>query len=603
MAAFKFTANPIQIASYVGGVALFSISFLVFLNSSISFVITDRIGLKDGVGDAVGTLGFADELVALVACPIWGVLSDRIGVRLVAVIGYLIVGLSLMLLVQATNIYPQLLLARLFFSIGGAATATMVTAILPAMTYEKPNDGRTQDTFPSNMRSHRHSVAPSVSSELTITPARYRTQSPLFEESSNSKNSPAAAASQLAGVVGMFTGLGALIALLIFLPLPATFQNRGDAPSDAVAKSFYVVGTISFVVAAFCFLGLRDLPGEDGKGWHHVGSYLHQFKSNPDVGYEELTPDLPPYHRLLYRAFVLGFKDVNIGLGYLGGFVARASSVAISLFIPVFVNAYFISSGLCSGDSGSDIRHQCNRAYKVAAALSGASQLVALLCAPVYGYLSSKYVRFNEPLLLAAISGIAGYLSFGLVRNPDYNGEDGSVGVFFIVALLGISQIGAIVCSLGLLARGIQTSEPQVRKTANGEAGDGHSVGGSDSMSSTRVVSPSITSNGLRNPLDETGLETTDGTIETQPLLSNPPPETSTSEDRRQLKGSIAGIYSLAGGAGILLLTKVGGVLFDKWDRGAPFFLMAIFNGILFCLTTGYAFMEFVRPMAQRNMD
>jgi hypothetical protein len=43
-----------------------------FLNSSVSFVVTDLIKARDGVGDAVGTLGFADELVALAACPAWG---------------------------------------------------------------------------------------------------------------------------------------------------------------------------------------------------------------------------------------------------------------------------------------------------------------------------------------------------------------------------------------------------------------------------------------------------------------------------------------------------------------------------------------------------
>lgn len=78
-----FTATRLQIAAYLFGVCLFSISFLVFLNSSISFVITDLIHLDHGEGNAVGTLGFADELLALVACPVWGLLSDRIGVRTV----------------------------------------------------------------------------------------------------------------------------------------------------------------------------------------------------------------------------------------------------------------------------------------------------------------------------------------------------------------------------------------------------------------------------------------------------------------------------------------------------------------------------------------
>lgn len=78
------SVTRLQTVTYLFGVCLFSISFLVFMNSSISFVITDVLQEKQGVGNAVGTLGFLDELVALVACPVWGVLSDRIGVRTVS---------------------------------------------------------------------------------------------------------------------------------------------------------------------------------------------------------------------------------------------------------------------------------------------------------------------------------------------------------------------------------------------------------------------------------------------------------------------------------------------------------------------------------------
>jgi MFS family permease len=119
---FTAATTIAQASTYLFAVCLFSIAFLVFLNSSVSFVITDLIGRKDSVGDLVGTLGFADELVALVACPFWGILSDRVGVRIVCVLGYTIVGASLFLFVQARNVYPELLLARMMFSIGGAAT-------------------------------------------------------------------------------------------------------------------------------------------------------------------------------------------------------------------------------------------------------------------------------------------------------------------------------------------------------------------------------------------------------------------------------------------------------------------------------------------------
>ena len=119
---FSSDISTTQATTYLLFVCLFSISFLVFLNSSISFVITDLIGVKDNVGDFVGTLGFADELVALVACPVWGIVSDRLGARWVCFLGYCIVSISLVLSVQARNVYPQLLIARLGFSVGGAAT-------------------------------------------------------------------------------------------------------------------------------------------------------------------------------------------------------------------------------------------------------------------------------------------------------------------------------------------------------------------------------------------------------------------------------------------------------------------------------------------------
>jgi len=115
------STTPLQALTYLLGISLFSISFLVFLNSSVSFVITNLIGVKDGVGDIVGTLGFVDEIVALVACPVWGLVSDRSGVRYVAVAGYTIIGVSLFVFVQSHNVYPQLLLARILFALGATA--------------------------------------------------------------------------------------------------------------------------------------------------------------------------------------------------------------------------------------------------------------------------------------------------------------------------------------------------------------------------------------------------------------------------------------------------------------------------------------------------
>jgi hypothetical protein len=355
-------------------------------------------------------------------------------------------------------------------------------------------------------------------------------------------------AGKLAGFVGLFTGLGALIALFLLLPLPAHFEKSGWSKSNAIALSFLVVASIAGVVSCICSIGLRNLPGEEGKKLAAI--FLKD--AGQDLANSATLSRLRSYPSLLLEAVILGIKDVNIGLAYAGGFVARASSVAISLFIPLFVNHHFLETGRCpSNPDGNSSKESCRRAYIVASILTGVSQLVALLCAPLFGHLTSQYPRSNLPLLVAAASGVAGYAAFGVLRDPDPKGEGGSAGVYFIVALIGISQIGAIVCSLGLLAQGVQQED----------------IVGAGSL---------LEEDSEAEPLMPADLETP-------------------RQSRRGIKGSVAGIYSLSGGAGILLLTKVGGILFDKADTGSPFFIMSAFNGLLLVVGIACAVVNFRR--------
>ena len=586
----RITATGLQATTYLLGIALFSIAFLVFLNSSISFVITEVIGQKEKVGDAVGTLLFADELLALVACPLWGLLSDRIGLRNVAVFGYCIIGFSLMCLVQSSNLYPELLVGRLGFSVGGAACSTMVTAVLPAMVAEKPVDANKRDDEHAVISGHAerfrqqqqqqrggrsgsvgHGTSPSVNSELTITPNRFASSSDIHEVDQSGEADAhdgleeSEGSSQLAGFVGFFTGIGALVALALFLPLPAYFQDEGLSQAQSVQVSFYIVGAVAFFVAVFIFLGLRNLPGEENK---KLSALFHPpYDETTKMDHQgRLHTTLSPaasFFSLAKESLLLGFTDSTIALGYLGGFVARASSVGISSFIPLFVNNYFVKNGLCVSNPNdlSDIKKNCQRAYQLAAALTGIAEVAALLCAPLFGWLGGHAGRrMSEwPLLASTVVGVLGYVSFGLLKDPDaLHGKNGW-WAFISVILIGISQIGAIVCSLALLGRGINQT--------------------------TQTVDNGTT----RKPVKPTNLTRADvgpsGGEEVAPLLPDTLPKedgTLSKKDRRRLRGSIAGMYSLAGGAGILVLTKLGGVLFDSWLPGAPFFLMAIFNAILF---------------------
>ncbi|OJJ88797.1 putative MFS transporter [Aspergillus glaucus CBS 516.65] len=539
-----FTASRLQTLTYLLAVCPFSIAFLVFINSSISFVVTDLIGLHEGEGDVVGTLGFADELLALAACPIWGVLSDRVGVRHVCVAGYAIVALALVVFVQAKNIYPQLLLGRLLFSVGGSAVSTMVTAVLPVVT------GST-----SGPQEYQRSL----SSDSTLT-----SDQPTSPDAANEPKTVTGSSSRLAGFVGTCAGCGALVSLVLFLPLPERFQKSGLSPPEAIRSSYYVVAAVAVSISICCLFGLRDLPGEEGKGWKSfLSTFRHQSPENrQSQRFQDDSLSPLSYWRQLRTAVALGVQNQEILLGYVGGFVARASSVGISLFIPLFVNHYYRATGLCNNDPPkeisasdmSDIKKSCSEAYILASILTGVSQLVALLAAPAFGFLSEKSRRYHLPLLTSALSGIVGYLAFALVPNPQFKGPDGSAGVFVLMALIGISQIGAIVCSLAVLSNGIL-------KINAGEKPPGEHYGQDRDD----------------QPVDEADRNSN----EDQPLLEGSGNQ-NMQQQYSQLKGSIAGVYSLYGGAGILLLTKLGGYLFDTLDSGSPFYLMAAFNVVLF---------------------
>jgi hypothetical protein len=444
----------------------------------------------------------------------------------------------------------------------------MVTAVLPAMTFVKPveRDPRSP-TRRANGRSH--AVAASISSELTITPARFRSRSREPTAHPLAKKDTGASTSQLAGLVGMFTGCGALVALVAFLPLPTRFQHVGETPAAAVADAFYVVGAIAILVALGCFFGLRSLPGEEGKGWTRLAARDDDKTTAPRASRQLVLI----YPQLFWQSVRLGFTSPSIGLGYMGGFVARASSVAISLFIPLFTNHYFLQTGRCRVDPSnpSDIKSACPDAYKLAAMLTGISQLIALICAPFFGYLSGRFPKYNVPLLVSAVAGIAGYSWFGSLKSPDYHSEHGTGAIFFIVALLGISQIGAIVCSLALLGRGINNDEAKpsdINHTTDSTYGNSHPSAGATPPSSAPIT-----------PVDEDA-----------PLLPQSRSRRASLpeiQSHNHIKGSIAGTYSLLGGFGILLLTKAGGALFDSAGPGSPFYMMAVFNALLLIVATG----------------
>ena len=200
--------------------------------------------------------------------------------------GYLLVGASLFAFVHPSKVYPDLIFLRLFFALGGSSCVAMVTAILPQM---------------------------SPYSDVTAKPAN----------------------GKLAGLAGLCTGIGALIAVIVFLPLPRVFISHGFRMKEAVQAAFYVVGGVAFLISGLMFLGLKKDPS---KG---VGRLFKKTSGDGQRGER--------YFKLMGKGFSAA-RDPRIALAYVGGLVARADSIVVSLFIPTVVSHYFVQRGLCTVD-------------------------------------------------------------------------------------------------------------------------------------------------------------------------------------------------------------------------------------------------------------
>lgn len=543
--------------------------------------------------------------------------------------GYSLIGSSLLLPVRVKSLYPQLLLARLLFGAGTAAVTTMVTAILPAMMSPRnrsvdpgvTHDGLAESSsnpsqpdhtsnsitpasfWDSNGSGNSHNILaepPSADPWMETPPHTSRgshvnsisghstSSSSQLSSSHEQVDEAYSGASSPAGLVGTLTASGAVLAVCVLLPLPAWLAKLGHSPENAIKRSYDIAAGLAFILSIVTFIGLRHLPNR----------VELEVDSRPTSIISSKHSSKNPLH-LLYTSATLPFHQENVGLAYFGGFIARATSVAVTLFIPLYVSQYYRREGLCqSGPSIMGMQLQttagnvedaqkCPNAYTAASILTGTSQLIALLSAPLFGYISrnsastitatssmeggpapqQKNARPNTTvisLMGASFSGIIGCVLLSTISEPRL---DRNVLLFMAVALIGIGQMGAIVCSLAILT-------DEILKLKADDEDEGNLFEADDGVYNT-VDWQWDQEEGFQTEHETSGRP---GADENSSLLHNDDTFTKkfkTSATLLTIKGSVAGMYSLYGAMGVLVLTKMGGALYDTVSARGPFLLLA----------------------------
>jgi MFS family permease len=334
--------------------ALAGLGLMVFAGAVQPFVLTSLLRVPlEAQGAATGRLGLANEVAILLTVSLFGAFSDKIGRKPVYAAGLLLMALAYFLYPSAGGL-NGLTVLRAVFALGASAFSAMLGTVLADYV---ANEDR----------------------------------------------------GKAGGIMGVFNGLGAMLAATVFLSIPTRLEARGMDTVSALQTTFYIAAGIALVSAVVLWLGLKS-----GVETQETGR-----KSFLDLA----------------REGVGAARDPGVALAYAAAFVSRGDLALAGQFLLLWVNKYGLEQGL----SEADARKQAQLAFVV-------PQAAALLAAPVVGILSDRLNRAAAVALLVGVSAV-GYSSLFFINNP----LSGTMKLALLV--VGVGEIGGVVASQALIAQ------------------------------------------------------------------------------------------------------------------------------------------------------
>lgn len=643
-----------------------SILFLVFLNASQPFLIHQlESNANHGkeqpsrAGSLSGSLIFYDELLSTFVSLIWGALSEIIGLAAVTSSSYLFIAIGLLSYTIPRKPWPDLIPARLVFAIGGSGATAMLSGLISAFAGSQASESSMVET--SAAAPVTGDIHSETTSQGTLRPqARQANASAGAEETDQllslgsfempiaKRNLQRRRHGRVAAVAGVFTGLGALVAVFVLVRLPqkladyledydpsatsittSSYGHKDGPPTDldlrrATVATFWLVAALALLVAATTALGLKQQrPVTQRLGAADALERRNQRRQEDYGALHDSTIALAEDSRQarrarlrqrlerrsqanwtnVVRAYVLQFISASIGgfrmvgpvrsrgvasedaesletrhrlalelrMAYLGGALARAFTIGTTAFLPLLVTHHYYTSGLCrqlpspNPDAplpNDELKKLCRSAFTATAILGGTAQLTALLASPLIGLLCDTLSPTSTISLTSALGAVGFYL-LGVgtsgFRGDKTTGEevpDPLTGLSIAAAVLvGLGQIGAIVSSLAgcARARGL-LAEDEREEEAVLQPQNGHERGDADSASASETVVPRR---------QRRGGEATDLT-----------------QNAGRGPGAIAGAYTCTGSLSILIISKLGGFLFDMYVP-SPFLLIGGFSAFV----------------------
>jgi len=289
--------------------------------------------------------------------------SDYVGRKPIFVLGMFLIGLSLMLHPLVDSV-TQLILVRVVFALGSAAVTSMLTTLL--------GDYPTEETR-----------------------------------------------GRAAGLMGLMSGIGALLAVFFFLRIPK--WAVAYSPNSGAQFMYWAAGGFMMCSGSILFCGLSDKFVE---GNRHSSILV-----------------------IAKEGFLAG-KDLRVSLSYVASVAARGGAILVTTFISLWIVKY----------ETSVLKKSPEDALARAGMISGIAQTLAIVSAPFFGIGADYYSRVGI-LAIAALCASIGYLWMFFIEDPT-----GSI-IYVAACVVGIGEVGMIVASQLLVA----TAAPkEVRGSVSG---------------------------------------------------------------------------------------------------------------------------------------
>jgi len=195
--------------------SLMAVLLFTFAPQAQPFVLTELLGIAESEqGVLSGNVGLFAEIVILSSIGVWGVVSDRLGRRIVFGAGFLLMGLGLYLTATVDSVLT-LYLYRGVFALGSSAVTTMLATVIADYVIDEDRG----------------------------------------------KGS---------GFSGVGSGIGALITVFVLLQLPDIFESGGADAVEAARRTYVIAAAAGLVTAFVLWLGLRgrtELQRDQKKPW------------------------------------------------------------------------------------------------------------------------------------------------------------------------------------------------------------------------------------------------------------------------------------------------------------------------------------------------